>query len=469
MAQVLQYGCTKRGQRTLLFEGHEYWRKRENIVGQIIWRCSKFQSTKCPATVKTAGDRIITRPSEHNHEGNIQTIMAKAAVQEMKTHMSNVMATPSASQAAVTVNLTDAVKMALPDKTVIARSLRRYRQACQRTGPDVLPPPPSSVQFDMPARYMDFLVSDVGRDSEDRIVILGDRNLINGLERSAVWLADGTFKKCPSLFFQLYTIHFELSAGINPTALYCLLPDKSSATYTRLLQEVKSIIPNATPEVILTDFERSAMNAFRDAYPSSQVTGCYFHLCQSVLRKVSELGMRPAYDNNDELRGVVRCLPALAFVPLDEVVESFYELAASMPDEPGLDELTTYFEQTYVRGRRLPGRRENFRAAQFAPELWNKRDNALDGIARTTNIVEGWHNSLQSLFLCNHPSMWLFLDGLKKECSVQTASFLQGVAGGHRRPKAVYSQLKDRVQRAVTNYGRSDRLTFVRAMAHLSW
>lgn len=469
MALTLEYGCSKRGQRTLLYEGHEYWRKHENAAGQIIWRCCKHQSVKCSATMKTAGEHVITKPGEHNHEGNIQKSEAKAAVQEMKKYMTNTVTTPSASQAAVTVQLNDAVKMALPDKSLVARSLRRYRQSCNRIGPDILPPSPLTCQFDIPDRYSDFLLCDMNSSTDDRILIFGNRNLLQGLERSRVWLADGTFKKCPALFFQLYTIHFELSAGINPASVYCLLPNKTAATYTRMLNAVRSLVPNATPQVILTDFEKAAMDAFRDAYQTTEISGCYFHLCQSVLRKVSELGLRPAYDTDDPLRCFIRCLPALAFVPLEEVVDAFDELQGLMPLDPGLDELVTYFEHTYIRGRRLPGRGENYRPPLFPPVLWNKRDHALEGIARTTNIVEGWHNSLQSIFLCNHPTMWLFLDGLKKECSLQTAAYLQGIAGSQRPPKHGYAQLSLRIQRAIDNYGRADRITFLRAMAHLSW
>jgi len=74
----------------------------------------------------------------------------------------------------------------------------------------------------------------------------------------------------------------------------------------------------------------------------------------------------------------------------------------------------------------------------------------------TTNICEGWHNSLQSLFLCSNPSMWTFFNGIKKE----TASFLQAAAGSQRAPKKKYTDLKERVKRAMKNYGRCDRLTF---------
>ena len=65
--------------------------------------------------------------------------------------------------------------------------------------------------------------------------------------------------------------------------------------------------------------------------------------------------------------------------------------------------------------------------------------------------------------------MWTFFYGIAKETAQQTASFLQASAGSQRPAKKKYTQLKDRVARAIDNYGRSDRLTFLRAMAQISW
>jgi len=45
------------------------------------------------------------------------------------------------------------------------------------------------------------------------------------------------------------------------------------------------------------DFEKAA-----EAYPHATVTGCYFHLCQSVTHKVNEIGLKTDYENNEEIR-----------------------------------------------------------------------------------------------------------------------------------------------------------------------
>ena len=78
-------------------------------------------------------------------------------------------------------------------------------------------------------------------------------------------------------------------------------------------------------------------------------------MSQSVIRKANELGMKNAMENNLEFSTKVLCLPALAHIPLDSVVEAFELLAESMPTHEQMDELLSYFEHTYIRGRRRRG------------------------------------------------------------------------------------------------------------------
>ena len=63
------------------------------------------------------------------------------------------------------------------------------------------------------------------------------------LERASLWLADGTFKVVPSLFYQLYSIHFEYNGGLNPAGIYCLLCNKSREAYDKLVTVMKNLIP----------------------------------------------------------------------------------------------------------------------------------------------------------------------------------------------------------------------------------
>jgi hypothetical protein len=234
------------------------------------------------------------------------------------------------------------------------------------------------------------------------------------------------------------------------------------------MTELKRLIPTAAPSIILTDFETAAMSAFASAYPAARVTGCYFHLCQAIVRKLHEIGMKADYEQNDEVRAMVRCLPALAHVPVDSVEAAFEVLADAMPQGEQMNVLVSYFEHTFVRGRRKAGRAETYGPALFATEKWNQFESAGSGIARTTNIVEGWHHGLQSLFLCSHPSLWVCIEGLHKDCKKQKATYLQGVTGVQQAKAKKYRALVERVQRVVENFGQSDVLTYLKAVAHLS-
>lgn len=133
-----------------------------------------------------------------------------------------------------------------------------------------------------------------------------------------------------------------------------------------------------------------------------------------------------------------------------------------------LDELTTFFEHTYVRGRRQRGRGHNFGPALFPVQNWNQHAAGVSGIARTTNAVEGWHHALQSLYSCHHPTVWTFLTGIKKDMQLQKTVYLQGTAGVTHVSGRKYRQLNARVIRAVSAYGQSEILLYLRSIAYLS-
>ena len=354
---------------------------------------------------------------------------------------------------------------ALPKKATLSRALRLYRQHLH-VSDQAMPPIPGDVNFVMPPKLDDCVLYDSG-PGEERIIILGCNELLDALARASMWLADGTFKVVPSLFFQLYTIHFQFVHGINPAALYCLLKNKRRSTYDRLLDQVLHLIPPAAPTVILTDFESAAMGAFRDKFVTARITGCYFHLAQSVLRKVNEVGLKVDYETSEDVRIPVRCLSALSHIPVEDVPAAFDLLAESMPQVAHVDEqVVTYFEHTYIRGRRLRGRGDNYGPALFPIETWNQLDAAADCLTWTNNICEGWHNGLQAHY---NATLWRFLDDLHGDCIKQKTSFLHGVSGVQHFGEKRYRTLRERTMRAIATYGQTDVLQFLRAISHLSF
>jgi len=72
-----------------------------------------------------------------------------------------------------------------------------------------------------------------------------------------------------------------------------------------------------------------------------------------------------------KIQMAVRCQSALSHVPVADVQEAFDLLTESFPQAEHTNEVVSYFEHTYVRGRRLRDRGDNYSPPIFTVESWN--------------------------------------------------------------------------------------------------
>jgi MULE transposase domain len=137
-----------------------------------------------------------------------------------------------------------------------------------------------------------FLMYDSGNDLlPGRMLIFATRTGLQLLSRSSEWFSDGTFSTAPVFFEQLYTIHVVQYNAVLPV-VYALLPNKSRATYVKMLQQLKNLQPGLQPQFLMTDFEQAALQAFELEFAGIAKTGCFFHLSQCVWRKVQSEGLK---------------------------------------------------------------------------------------------------------------------------------------------------------------------------------
>ncbi len=94
---------------------------------------------------------------------------------------------------------------------------------------------------------------------------------------------DGTFKVVPEIFFQLFVIHALYRDHVLPV-LFVLLPGKSGQIYTKMMNDIMELIPGWSPQRMMMDFEKAAMNMVSGRFPRIELSGCFFHLSQSVQR-----------------------------------------------------------------------------------------------------------------------------------------------------------------------------------------
>ncbi len=449
---------TTKGKPLLRFEGHEYLLDRTNKDGSQYWRCILHRKLKCHTTITTHNDTVKRFPSPlHCHETDLVRSMAKDLQKNMKA---SVRTQPGVSTRQIVAralsDTPDEVLAVLPKKKSLMVAIQAERRKI-----DGAPPNPRDTNFDIPAQYQELVLFDSGRDDPNRIIILGNQDLVQKLDQASEYFVDGTFDVCPEMYCQLYSFHCKIGSNYPP-CLYALLPNKEEITYDRLLDAViNRVMTNPNPTRILVDFEQAALNSFRRHFPNAEISGCYFHLTQCIVRKVGSLGLKRRFDSDMDFKLKIKSLAALSFVPENEVQNVFDALTLAWPEDDASFELLGYFSNNWVVG-------VGNRPPKFPLNLWNHHATAAVGGPRTTNCCEGWHNSLNSHFLSKHPSIWKLFDGLKEDINLNRLILTHAETGVEEARARKYQILQQRVRDTVNGYAQEqDKLRYLKRLAAL--
>jgi hypothetical protein len=124
-------------------------------------------------------------------------------------------------------------------------------------------------------------------------------------------------------------------------------------------------------------------------------------------------------------------------------MKRFGQVVSLLP--PELQPLAKYFERNYVG---------TFVTAPVFPiSFWNAYSRVLDGIPRTSNSAEGFHNRLNRSLSSKRPPMWRFLSLIMKFQHSTESSLTKISKGGLprlQRPK--YRALNYRLQEICKKY-----------------
>jgi hypothetical protein len=172
-------------------------------------------------------------------------------------------------------------------------------------------------------------------------------------------------------------------------------------------------------------------------------------------------------DDDGEWALNIRKLLALAFVPVDDVIDTFEELLQSnfyRTNEEVLDGVTSYFETNWI-GKRL--RSGNRRAPRHPIPLWNQYDATLQGLPKTNNAIEGWHRVFSSLLSAYHPTICKFIEALRKEQGLNETKIERYVAG--IQPTVFRRNYRDtarNIEVIVRDYANRNMDNYLRGIAH---
>ncbi|KRY32249.1 hypothetical protein T03_5300, partial [Trichinella britovi] len=144
--------------------------------------------------------------------------------------------------------------------------------------------PPTRQQLEIPPQWR-MTKSDrrflLYNNVYNSILIFCTEENLSILSEHSVWSMDGTFKIVPEWYQQMFTIHVFIAGG-----------------------SVGVVLQSKT---VIYDFETALIPALQGTFPGVNIQGCYFHFCQAVLRKVTDLGMRTSYIHEAATKKKSKC------------------------------------------------------------------------------------------------------------------------------------------------------------------
>ena len=124
----------------------------------------------------------------------------------------------------------------------------------------------------------------------------------------------------------------------------------------------------------------------------------------------------------------------------------------------------SYFETTWIgapvggAGLRLP--------PTFPIEMWSVHGRHQTGSTRTTNSLESFHNTFNSLLSCQHPSTWKLLEALRRQQGHTNLTKVQVDQGFTFVPSSKQQDRNARINLLVAQYTRADAARLLTGIAY---
>ena len=468
---MMESVTSQKGNRKIIKNGYIYVFKKHLANDIRSFECQLRRKGQCRATIKVdVTDVVVEEMHEHTHPPSD----TKCEVQRVKSRIKDRCGTTNDTTQRILTDVLQGVSATaavnLPKVEHMRRTIRSQRQAAENLLPEPINRetiPNLTFEQQQTSNGERFLIFDSGMGNADRMLIFATNQALQLLADSEDWFGDGTFKVCPEIYFQFYTIHARVGDRIFP-CIYALLPNKQELTYNRLFNQVlEYIVPMGNgPSTMMLDFERGAISAAQNTFENVPISCCFFHFSSNIWKHVQQFGLQERYRNDQEFALHMRMFGALAFVPPDDVIESFTLLSDRIQMEYGdnINQIVDYIEDNYIGRIR---RNAPPRPPTFPIELWNMFHRTYQEMPRTNNNIEGWHRRFEGNVTNAHPGFWKFLEALKREETLSRIEMLQQ-EGGHEPPlrRRRYIDCNNRILAIVDDYANRDRINYLRSIGH---
>lgn len=452
--------------------------KDKNVNEKYYWCCEYRKKYNCngrAVTILEGQEHVLNNVQEHNHAPEASRANVIKTLNTIKETASLTHDKPAQIIQNAIVNMPQNSHPYMPNREALRKQILHVRNESLPSQPQSLQDinVPDNLRITISGRE-EFLIKEIEFD-EEKIMIFCTISNFQYLQEAEYWIMDGTFKTVPRLFQQMYTIHALVGRGDNARVLpmiYALMTSKSEECYNELFHEVITLSEEAnqvlSPPLILTDFEKAAINATQSEFPDSINKGCFFHLCQNFWKKIQALGLAIEYGNNEDFSIKLRHITALAFLPPSEIPDAFDQIKPLMPSNA--QGVVQYFEDNYVHGRIQRVLRNGTLTRSpplFPPNLWSVYELIGNNYPRTQNMVEGWHQRWNTLIGKPHVGVYTIINEIRKEqhqTELQIENILRGEPPPYQRKH--YIDRENRILSVFNNRDDYSLVDFLRGIAH---
>lgn len=422
---------SKRGGQVLLHAGHRYNFVIKNKSGTSNWRCSK--KSRCNASITTDSKSQIVRNSNHSCCSDLVQNKIDFFLDQCKKEVQvNLEPIPKVYESCSHKIRHHLREEEIPSYESVKDMLRKARLdylhldtlTCKRLSEIKLPN----------ELVKDFFLYDYG--SESKILFFATPVAKQYLTKFKIFYGDGTFRVVPSLFYQLYTLHVDLSRGDEAVnfapLLYILLPDKRQATYEKVFSILRDQF-SVVIENFKCDYEIAAINGLRAIFPDVKITGCFYHFSNAVWKKSKKLNFeKVTAPINDEDVNITLLYTRLALLPPNLIPEGYFNIFYIGLETEEFNKFNDYFRTQWM---------ESITSETFS--CFNEK-------FRTTNAVEGWHRRINAR-IPKKPSLFLFIQLLKTEAIFQDRKIKKYEVFAHEQRRRVkVLKKKDQIDKIIS-------------------
>ncbi|CAF1393552.1 unnamed protein product [Rotaria sordida] len=342
---------TSKNAPLLIFNDYSYTIDRKSET-KILWKCEYSRKYACHGRLHTKLNyEFIKTVGEHeNHTGNPRCETTRKYYERLRQKSEQNQTSSHNILTQTTIGVPDEVRVQLPKNT---------------TGPT-----PTSIDFPViPPKYHQttlnttFFQKDTGPGSQRLLVFFTNEQKIT-MENATEFFIDGTFKVVPEIFFQLFAIHATYCDHVIPVA-FILLSSKTEQIYQQMVNEIIQLAPARQPQRVMMDFEKATINVFNHIFPAVELSGCYFHFCQNVLRFLQTHGFKQKYETDVIFADNMHKICALTFMEPTMVIDGFELLCSNLDTD--YHQVLDYIEDNYI-GRL---RRRTRRQPSYPIDFWN--------------------------------------------------------------------------------------------------